>query len=222
MINILLSQNNFHEPWISERLKDIIKDSYKVAVIPFSFHEDWIKNKDEWDEAYNSVDGKYYNEITDPFLSYGISKDNITFINYFKHNAKTAKQIIEDSDIVFFTGGFPDKAIERIHKFNLEKTLENFKGIVMGNSAGADVQLADYYVSPDEDYSEFSYYKGLDMIKDFFIEVHFADTGIQNYYIRKVLCEKRKPIYAIGNNGGIIVSKNKVETFGDVDIYKIK
>lgn len=222
MVNLLLSKYNFDEPWISYRLKDIISSSHKVAVIPFSFHDDWIKNENQFNEAYNSSNGKYYDEIVKPFLFYGIKEENITFVNYFKDNAKSAKSIIENSNIVFFTGGLPDKMMDRIHKFHLEETLESYNGIVIGSSAGAMVQLKEYHISPDKDYPTFAYHKGLDMIKDFYIEVHYADTGIQNHSIKKVLCEKRKPIYTITNEGGILVIDNKVETFGDVDIYTIK
>lgn len=221
MINVLLSSNNFDEPWISCRLKEFIKAEHVVTVIPFSFHEDWIKGEKDFQDCYNSKNGKYYDEIVNPFLAYGISKANIKFIDYFKDNAKTAKSIIDSSDILFFTGGLPDKAMERIHKFHLEETLQNFKGIVIGNSAGAMVQLKEYHITPDKDYPTFGYYRGIGMVEDLYAEVHFEDTGIQNHSIKKVLCEKRKPVYAITNKGGIISIAGKVEAFGEVDLYKI-
>lgn len=221
MVNILLSANNFHEPWIFHRLKDLIKPEYTVAVVPFSFHEDWIDGEKAFQDCYNPKYGKYYEEIVAPFKTYGISCDNIKFIDYFKDNAKTAKALVEGSDIVFFTGGLPDKAMERIHKFHLEETLKSFKGIVIGNSAGAMIQLEEYHITPDKDYNTFGYYKGLGLLNSAYIEVHFEDTGLQNHSIRKVLCEKRKPLYAITNNGGIISIDGKIESFGEVDIFNI-
>ena len=48
-------------------------------------------------------------------------------------------------------------SMDRIREFDLCNTLMNHDGIAMGYSAGAVIQLAEYHLSPDEDYSEFQY-----------------------------------------------------------------
>ena len=52
MANILLSHYTFHEDWAQETMKQYIKPTDRVAVIPFSFRNEWIKNKVDWDKAY--------------------------------------------------------------------------------------------------------------------------------------------------------------------------
>lgn len=91
----------------------------------------------------------------------------------------------------------------------------------IGASAGALMQLKDYFISPDKDYAEFMYYKGLGLInKDFYIEVHYENTEIQNECIKRVLKEKADIVYAIKDNGGIIVENGELLLLGDVVTFK--
>ncbi len=55
----------------------------------------------------------------------------------------------------------------------------------IGSSAGAMIQIAKYHITPDEDYNTFTYNKGLNLIKDFDIEVHYEGTEVQNKYIKR-------------------------------------
>jgi peptidase E len=216
MINILLNLYNFDEEWCFEALKNVIKDNHKVLIIPFSFHDGWIKNDSDWQKAYNSFSGKNYKDIILPFLTYGITEGNINWVNYFKDTKESAKDKVKNSDIIFFTGGLPDKMMCRLEQFDLIKELENYPGIIMGSSAGAMVQIANYHITPDEDYDTFSYNKGLNLINDFDIEVHYEETDLQNNCIKKVLNEKTATVYAIKNTGGLIIDNNVITLLGGV------
>ncbi len=95
----------------------------------------------------------------------------------------------------------------------------NYNGIVMGYSTGAVIQLKEYHLTPD-DYSEFAYYNGLPYLNDFYIEIHYEGTDLQNQSIRKVISERQKNLYAIFHDRGAIIVDNgitrligKVKTF---------
>jgi hypothetical protein len=93
---------------------------------------------------------------------------------------------------------------------------------IIGASAGAMVQLKEFYVSPNEDYNEFFYYHGLGILdNDFNIEVHYEETKIQDSHIQKVLLERNKTLYAIGQKGGII-KDNIIKLYGDVKVFEAK
>jgi len=220
IMNVLLSNYNFHEEWIRDELKEYLKEDTKVVVLPFSFSEQWICNLEEWDKAYSKECGKYYSELVDPFLSFGVKEDNIIWLNYFKDSRKKMIENICNSDVLFFTGGLPEKAVERILELDLLDTLIKYNKLIMGASAGAMVQLPEFYVSPDEDYEFFEYHKGLGLIKaDFHIEVHYTNSEVQNECISKVLKEKTRKLYAIGENGGVIIKDNLVKSYGDVALF---
>lgn len=78
--------------------------------------------------------------------------------------------------------------MDRIREFDLYNTLMNHDGIAMGYSAGAVIQLAEYHLSPDEDYSEFQYYNEIPYLKDFYVEV----ADIQKDAVKRVIAERVK------------------------------
>ena len=64
----------------------------------------------------------------DALISYGIKEENVVFVNYFTDNKITAREKIENSDVIYFLGGLPDKMMERIKEFDLYDTILNYKG----------------------------------------------------------------------------------------------
>ncbi len=218
-MNILLNLDNFNENFIKPYLKDYINRKMKVLIVPFSFHEDYIKTPEEWNNEFKFQRGKAYKKLVEPFLDYGIVEDNINFLNYFLDNRETAKIKLNNSDIIYFQGGYPDKLMKRLEQFNIVDDIRNFKGIIMGASAGAMVQFKEYHLTPDDDYYEYNYYNGLGFIDDFEIEVHYRNTLEQRESMRRYFSERRKKIYAVGNEGAIVYNKGTVKTFGDVTLY---
>lgn len=220
-MNVLSSNYNFHENWIREELKEHIKENSKVVVLPFSFSKEWIRNLQEWDNAYSREYGKYYSGIVDPFLSFGVKEENIVWLNYFKDCSKKMIKYINTSDVLFFTGGLPEKAVERILEKGLLDTLKKYNKLIIGASAGAMIQLSEYYVSPDEDYESFNYYNDLGLIDlKFNIEVHYAESDVQKDCISKVLKERKNKIYAVGENGGLILKDNSFKSYGEVFLFE--
>ena len=152
-------------------------------------------------------------------MNYGIKEENIRWVNYFKDTIESAKVDIINSNIIFLTGGFPDKMMLLLLEFNLVNDIENFEGVIIGSSAGAMIQIAEYHITPDEDYNTFTYNMGLNIIKNFGIEVHYEGTEVQNKYIKKVLMDKKDKIYAIRDTGGVIVDNEEVILLGDTQTF---
>lgn len=221
MVNLLLSLYNFDEDWCYETLKHIIKEEHNVLIIPFSYHDDWLNSEYDWDKTFNYKYGTHYKEIVTPFLAYGILESNISWINQFVDSIDLMKDKIKKSDIIFFTGGYPDLMMEKFKKYNLVKEIENYNGVIIGASAGAMVQIKEFHISPDSDYDDYSYNKGLNIIKDFDIEVHFENTEIQNICILRAIREKRKPVYSITNNGAVLVQDGEIITLGDAEKWDV-
>lgn len=221
MINMLFSQYNFHESWAKKIVAKYINPHDKVLIIPFSFG-DYLINEYDWKNAYSKNSGKFYESIVTPFKNYSIQEDNIQWVNYFKDTLKEATDKVRNSQIIFFTGGFPDKMVKRLDKFDLIEVVSGFSGVIIGSNAGAMIQIAEYHITPDEDYRIFSYNKGLNLINGIDIEVHYVGTEMQNYYINKVLDEKVDKVYALSDSGGITVNQQKVLLLGDTKIFSEK
>lgn len=169
------------------------------------------------------MNGKYHDGIVGGFTAYGIPADKITFINYFTDTKETAAQKIKKADIIYFLGGLPDRMMDRIKEFDLYDVLMQHDGILMGYSAGAVIQLAEYHLSPDDDYPEFKYYEGLPYLSDFYMEVHYEGANMQDESIQRVLAERGKTVYATAfRSGGILVDNGNIKLLGDVRVFEAK
>ena len=220
MVNILLERYMIDAEWLFDDLKEYIKPHYKVAVIAFSFRENRIKSLSDWNGFYGKEKGNLYRGIVDSFESYGIKEENIEFLNYFSDTKKSAEEKIRNADILYFPGGLPDKMYERINEFELLDVISNHNKVAMGYSAGAVIQLEEYHLTPDDDYDEFSYNKGIPFLKGFFVEVHYNATRIQKKSIKRVLSEKKKTVYAMHETGAIITDNGKIKLLGDVEKFE--
>ena len=220
MINILLEGFDIDAPWLYDELKNYIKPDHSVAVVAFSFRDNRVKTSSDWDALYSKENGKFYSGIVGGFMAYGISEDNISFVNYFADTKESAAAKILSSDIVYFLGGLPDRMMDRINEFDLYNILLNHKGIVMGYSAGAVIQLSEYHLSPDDDYPEFKFYNGIPYLKDFYLEVHYEGTEAQQDSIKRVIQERGKTVYATAvRAGAILVDNGNIKLLGDVRVF---
>lgn len=221
MVNILLEGYDISAPYLCGELKKYINQSSSVAVIALSFRDSQVKSLSDWKALYGRRKGKYYDGIVGGLKAYGVSEKNITFINYFTDTKESAIQKIESADIIYFLGGLPDRMFERIKELELYDTLMNHKGILMGYSAGAVIQLEEYHLSPDDKYPEFKYCEGLPFLNDFYLEVHYDGSNVQNEAIGRVLTERGKTVYATAlNSGAIIVDNGNIKLLGDVKVFE--
>lgn len=219
-INILLEGFDIDAPWLYSELEHYIKPNQSVAVVAFSFRENRVKSLTDWNALYSKESGIYYGGIVGGFAAYGIPEDRINFINYFADTRESAARKIEAADIVYFLGGLPDRMMNRIQEFNLYDVLRKHKGIHMGYSAGAVIQLAEYYLPADDDYPEFGYYEGLPYLDDFYVQVHYTGTATQDAAIERVLAERGKTVYATAfKRGAIVVENGSVKLLGDVRVF---
>ena len=220
MINILLEGYDIDAPWLYGELKNYIRPYHSVVVVAFSFRDNRVKSLSDWNKLYSKECGKYYSGIIGGFAAYGISEENINFINYFVDTKESAVQKIKNADIIYFLGGLPDRMMDRIKEFELYDVLMQYDGIVMGYSAGAVIQLAEYHLSPDDDYPEFKYYEGLPYLNDFYMEVHYEGTAVQDESIQRVLAERGKTVYATAvRSGAILVDNGNLKLLGDVKVF---
>lgn len=213
-MNILLNINNFSEDFAYEYLKDILHPKMKVLIIPFSYHEDWIDSAEEFDEHYRKGKDEY-EDIAKEFMNYGIPRRNIQILHYYRDSIRKCKSKIYHADVLFLTGGYPDRFLYRIDQKNLRRSIQNFKGIVMGTSAGAMIQFDRYHVTPEEEGMDYEYHEGLGLLSGFDIEVHYEDTFAHLSSLITDLKLHQIPIFALPNRGGMIVDGDEMVLLGD-------
>ena len=212
MIHVLLNLSNFDEPWAYGSMENFLNPSSKVLIVPLSYSEGWITDGIEWKEKYGKgTDG--YEEIVRPFRSFGIKDRSIKWINYYEDDETSARRKIQEADVLFFTGGYPDWMLQRLYDLGIKEDVQNFDGVMMGASAGAMIQLDEFHLTPQEDY-EYQYYEGLALIGGFDVEVHYEEDLSHIEAIIRTIEDTGKPVIAMPNESGVIIDGQSFELLG--------
>jgi len=221
LTNILLNRYQIHADWIKPALTEYILPHHRVLVTALSFRDDRIGSAEEWNNFY-APGGKYYGGIVESLTAYGIDESQIEFVNYFTDTEESAREKVLRADILYFPGGLPDKMYERISRLGLTEVMRAHRGIVLGYSAGALIQFSEYHLSPDKDYCDFGYYSGMGWLDGFYMEVHYEGTEVQNESINRIISERGKPVYAVPDDGALIVTKHGITAIGPVKRYDVE
>jgi dipeptidase E len=110
---------------------------------------------------------------------------------------------LDESGVVYLPGGDPLILLENILKFKLDKYFNNFKGTLLGNSAGALILSKTLIVSKDDNFKETITKPGLGLLP-FSLEVHYdghQDSELNNLNLIE-------PLYVIPEKSFIIVSES--------------
>lgn len=213
MTNILLNYYNFDGEWTEGKLEKYFRGK-KVLVLPLAYRESQAWDNESWLSVYGKG-GEKYDNILRPFLSYGLMESDVKWLNYFDTETDF-HQLVTQSDLLFFTGGMPEKAIKRLRELQLVDDVKNFKGVIAGASAGAMLQLDSYHITPDEDYDHYEICEGLGLVTGIDLEVHFLDTLLQNQCTHRALGQLKRPVYQMWHEGGLLVENGSVTVLGSV------
>lgn len=198
MVNIMLSRSYIDNPYLYLYFKKYIKKGMKVLVIPWSF-------RPGADYDTYRPGGERYQMLINQFIPYDIPERDIEWLDYYNDNHEIAARKIQKADLIYLTGGLPDKFFERIEEFNIKPNLEAFNGVMLGISAGAVIQFGTYHLSKDDDYKKFDIYPGLNIINDFGVEVHYGDRRrIQDKALKKANLIIPRTYYTIPDAGALI------------------
>lgn len=222
MYSILLSKIEHSYPLIQEYVKKLIKKDYKVAIIPWAFPVEM--DSKSFNEEYFKVNERRYNKYVLPLLELGISKENITICDCYSFSKEKLKTIINSSNVLVIPGGNPEMLFKKVvHDTEILYDIKNFKGIIIGESAGTELQLVRYFITAKNNYYKyFVFYDGFGVLNDpFYIDVHTINNKHYLNKLQKVANEKNKKVYAIYDDGAIIYNRKTqlLETYGNVKCF---
>lgn len=220
MVNILLNISNFDEPWAYESMARYLHPDTKVLILPLSYDEGWITDREEWHERYGRGH-EHYEEIVRPFRAFGIPDERIRWINYYEDDPISAAAKIAEADVLFFTGGLPDWMMQRLYDLDIQQAVRDFRGVIMGTSAGALIQLQEFHLTRDADY-QFQYQYGLGLLEGFDIDVHYEENADHLYAIIRSLEDKGLPVVCYPNRGGLIVDHGQYQLLGGAFVVTVE
>ncbi len=152
---------------------------------------------------------------------------SISFKEYHILDTRTsslAKNYINQADLIFLSGGDPYIQNEYFKKIGLKALLEDYDGLIMGQSAGS-INLADDVFNTPE-YGPSSdpktiYYHGLGL-GTINIEPHFIlDTGKfdeNSLFQREQLIKEsnHRIIYCVTDGSHIVETRDAIQYYGDI------
>lgn len=172
--------------------------------------------------AYETND-TYAKILFESFALSGIEFKNLVVID--DRNKNNLESIIENADLIFLAGGHVPTQNEFINEIGLKSLLNNYNGVILGQSAGA-MNLAELVYNYPEDESEISevkIYKGLCQtnlgIIPHFDVTNFQkndETDITNSWIKEQSMQVK--LYGIPDGSYIVCNENGCNFYGDIHI----
>lgn len=166
----------------------------KILIIPFATEESKIE--------------RWLNSAKMSFEDIGI--EHIKLLDYRLTNQEM-KNEINEHNVLYFTGGRPEKLMESLVEKELIQAVKDFSGLMVGVSAGALVFCRDCIITKDEDYPQTQVIKGLGLV-DFSVEVHYEETIDEEL----IPISDKRDIYAIPNGSAVFWDKKVVTPINDV------
>ncbi len=226
MYSVLLSEYEKGMKLVESELKKIVNPTQKAVIIAWAFPEEI--NKQIFEEEWFPTGGRRYNKYVGSLLKLGIKEENITVLNcYDRANVKKFKSIIDDSDILVITGGNPEMLYSKVtQETEILYNIKHYKGIIIGFSAGADLQLKRYFITAKNNYYKyFAFYDGFGVLNDpFYIDVHSINNKKYLGKLQNIANDKKKNVHAIFDDGAIIYDRSTgvLKMFGRVLTFKSK
>ena len=208
-----------------DSFKNLINQDTKVAILPFSYHENYI---DCSEDIINHFDRDIFNQdsifwdTARPFIDAGIEPNNITVINPYTDPIKLIRyKITRPNTIVYLPGGYPENIVSNMYRFGLYPTIR-YCHVIVGESAGSMAPFENFFVYKDNDYKSYEKYKGLHLLSNATIIPHFKtdDKDIINACKRFNKYSPQTKIYCIEDGGYIVIDKGKIVEQHKAQIYK--
>ena len=206
-------------------IKKYIKDSYKVAVLPWAFPVEL--DAERFENEYFSKDTNRYQRYIGALKKLGIKDENIIICNCYKDDRDKLLNILEDVDVIFLPVVNPEMMYQKIvYSTELLYVLKHTKKIVIGESAGTELQLKRYFITAKNNYYKyFAFYDGLGLLDDpFYMDVHTINNKNYLNKLQKIADENGKDVYAIYDGGAIIYNRDslKMSILGPVKKFSSK
>lgn len=219
MYSILVSKIVKGMKLVNDEVQKLVKTDSKVVILPWAFPSEL--DSDKLINQYFKKGGEKYNKYVNVLLDLGINEDNIFIGNCYSDSKEKLQNKIKNADILLLPGGNPEMLYSKVvQETEILYDIKYFDGLIIGESAGAVLHQKRYFITEKNNYYKyFAFYDGFGIINDpFYVDVHSSNDLS---YLNKLECvckDKNKDIYAIFDEGAIILNRvnNEVKMYGNV------
>ncbi|GGJ80015.1 hypothetical protein GCM10008982_31880 [Anoxybacillus voinovskiensis] len=210
MIRYLLSRLNYNEDFDKELISYLKKDIVsreRIVFIPTTPKNILLTKK-------------YANEIIRLFEINELVFKDVTIL-HSEIETTLMGNFINNADVIFLMGGDTLCQYKFLKENDLIEPITNFKGVVIGLSAGAVNMCKNAILTSVQETKEIIIFEGLNLV-DFSIEVHFdKDSYVQKKDLLKIISENQiETVFGLSDTSGIRVSDKSIDFLGE-KIYKV-
>ena len=149
-------------------------------------------------------------------------------VSVLKRNVTMLTNLSEKIDLsnfggIYIGGGNTFKLLKEIKENNWESKLKNFKGIIIGGSAGAliwgkDITTAAWGEFKDQNKVKLKDFKALNKINNYNLRVHYLKKERKEVmdYVKKT----KIPIIALPEDSGILIDNNKITPINKIYFFR--
>lgn len=169
----------------------------------------------------NNKTDKYVNTDVEWFREIGINIKNIDILD-IGMSRKTVKEKINRADIIFLMGGNTIKQYEFVCQLKIQKEIKEFKGAVIGVSAGA-INLGKISLCSkdlEDGVEKTQIYNGIGRV-NYTFEPHFDKNNIDLLENELYPISTDLNIYGLTNNTGVKISEKENCEIIKGDLYII-
>lgn len=190
-----------------------------IVVFPWIFASE--SNLDDAISDFFCAGGKHYDKYISQLRLLGFDRENIKVINPYLVTKAEVKDVLDKNNYVFIPGGNPEMFMTLAIRLGVLEFFTNYKGNVIGESAGSDLQFELYQIPKFNNFYDCSsYYNGFGLIKgQYIVDVHSQKN--ENYLkeLTRLARMKNLKILTIDNNSCVIINRqnNDIIKIGNVD-----
>lgn len=223
MNSIFFSRIEFGFDLVLDELKKIVSPDSKILILPWAFPVELDAEK--LDNEFFKKGERRYNRYVSELLKLGVSEDNIYIGNCYSDSKEEIVSLLNDCDVLVLPGGNPEMFFSKVvHSLDLLYEIKYFKGTIIGESAGAELQLRRYFITSKNNYYKyFAFYDGFGVIDDpFYMDVHSINNKFYLNKLQSVANSTKKNVYAIYDDGAIIYNRvsHDLKCFGNVKLFE--
>ncbi len=166
----------------------------KAVVLPWSFPNEF--GSEDLEEKW-IIPGmsKYYDKLAD--LGFEIIVENC-----FKKTQEEIEKDVKESGLLVITGGNPHMLLKQLAPY--KSVLEKYNGVVIGESAGAEIFFNDYYIMQENSFiQEQEHLNGIGLINEFYVDVHSIEEESYLSRLQQISNNTNKPMYFMDNSSAI-------------------
>ncbi len=212
MINILCSYSNFDEAWGYASIEPYLHHEDEVCILVLEHSDGWAYEDLSLRDAYESG-AAAHETLVRPFRAFGIADSQIHVVSQ-DNSISTIQDRIRHSDVLVLFGSHPNAMIEAVEDLQIRDAILRHKGVVMGISAGAMVQLDLFHMTSDY-FDEFSFGEGLNLIGGFDVDIHYQPETEHLYAMIRSIEDLGRSVVCIPQKGMMIVDGDHYELVGE-------